>query len=99
MNGKFITNHCTNSNSKTFHGDQWLTMEVEVHGNGKIKHIVNGVVVLEYEKPQLDENDEDAQKLISQGSDIMLSEGYISLQAESHPIEFRKIELLQLKDK
>lgn len=96
MNGKLITNHCTNSNSITYHGDQWVTMEIEVHGNGKIKHIVNGVVVFEYENPQLDEGDEDAQELISQGSDIMLSEGYISLQAESHPIEFRKIELLQL---
>lgn len=98
MNGKLITNHCANSNSKTYHGDQWVTVEVEVHGNGKIKHIVNGEVVLQYEKPQLDENDEDAQKLISKGVNLMLSEGYISLQAESHPIEFRKVELLQLKD-
>lgn len=97
MNDSLITKHCISSNSITYHGDQWVTMEVEVHGNGKIKHIVNGVVVLEYEKPQLDANDEDAQILINQGSDIMLSEGYISLQAESHPIEFRKIELLELK--
>ncbi|MCK5456124.1 MAG: DUF1080 domain-containing protein [Melioribacteraceae bacterium] len=99
MDGKLITNHCTNSNSKTYHGDQWVVMEVEVHGNSKIIHRVNGEVVMEYEKPQLDENDADAQKLISSGSKIMLSEGYISLQAESHSIEFRKIELLQLEVK
>ena len=99
MDGKLITNHCTNSNSKTYHGDQWVTMEVEVHGNSKTIHCVNGEVVFEYEKPQLDENDADAQKLISQGNSLMLSEGYISLQAESHPIEFRKIELLQLEVK
>ena len=98
MNGKLITNHCTSSNSITYHGDQWVTIEVEVHGNDKIKHTVNGVVVLEYEKPQLDEKDADAQKLIGQGNSIMLSEGYISLQAESHPTEFRKIELLQLEE-
>jgi len=99
MDGNLLTDHCINSNSKTYHGDQWVTMEVEVHGNSKIKHIINGEVVLEYEKPQLDENDADAQKLIKQGKDIMLNEGYISLQAESHPIEFRKVEILQLKEK
>jgi hypothetical protein len=72
-------------------------MEVEVHGNSIIKHIVNGQVVLEYERPQLDENDGDAQKLIKD-SDKMLNEGYISLQAESHPVEFRKIEIRPLEE-
>ena len=96
MNGELITRHCTNSRSKTFHGDQWVTMEVEVHGDSTIKHIVNGEVVLEYEKPQLDENDPDAQKLVING-EKMVCEGYIALQAESHPIEFRKVEILILK--
>ncbi|MFC1724790.1 DUF1080 domain-containing protein [candidate division KSB1 bacterium] len=98
IDGKLVTKHCINSSSKTYHGDQWVTMEAEVHGNSKIFHRVNGEVVFEYEKPQLDEKDADAQKLIGQGQNIMLSEGYISLQAESHPIEFRKIELLELEE-
>jgi len=85
MDGKLVTRHCNSSSSKTYHGDQWVTMEVEVHGNATIRHIVNGEVVLEYEKPQLDNNE-------------MLSEGYISLQAESHPVEFRKVELLPLEE-
>jgi len=96
MEGHLITDHCTNSNSKTYHGDQWITMEIEVTGNGPIKHWVNGELVMEYDKPQLDENDEDAQKLIANGQNIMLSEGYISLQAESHPMEYRKVEILEL---
>ncbi|MCB0748498.1 MAG: DUF1080 domain-containing protein [Ignavibacteriae bacterium] len=96
IGGELITDHCTSSSSKTFHGDQWVTMEVEVHGNGKIKHIVNGEVVFEYEKPQLDPNDPDAKILIANGANLMLSEGYIALQAESHPTEFRKIEILEL---
>jgi len=95
MNGELVTRHCIPSRSKTYHGDQWVTMEVEVHGNSIIKHIVNGKVVLEYEKPQLDENDPDAQKLFVNG-EKMLHEGYISLQAESHPVEFRKVEILPL---
>ena len=97
MNDQLITQHCVNSRSQTYHGDQWVTMEVEVHGNGTIKHIVNGESVLEYQEPQLDEGDADAKKLIRNG-DRMLREGYISLQAESHPCEFRKVEILPLEE-
>lgn len=97
MEGNLVTEHCTNSHSKTFHGDQWVTMELEVHGNSTIKHIVNGEVVLEYEKPQLDENDTVARKLINR-DDKTLNEGYIALQAESHPVEFRNVEILLLQE-
>jgi hypothetical protein len=97
MGGELITQHCTSSHSKTYHGDQWVTIEVEVHGNGIIKHIIDGETVLEYEKPQLDEGDADARKLIRDG-DRMLSEGYIALQSESHPVEFRKVEMLPLDE-
>lgn len=98
MNGKLITNHCTNSNSKTFHGDQWVTMEVEVYADSLIKHFVNGELVLQYEKPQLDPSDKDAQKLLAQNTNnLKLGKGYIALQAESHPTEFRKIEILELE--
>ena len=97
MGGKLITEHCTDSKSKTYHGDQWVTVEVEAHGNGVIKHIVNGETVLEYEKPQLDDRDADARRLIKDG-DKMLHGGTISLQSESHPIEFRKVEILPLEE-
>lgn len=97
MGGKLITQHCTNSTSKTYHGDQWVAVEVEVHGNGKIVHKVDGQTVLEYEKPQFDDRDADAKRLIKNG-EKMISEGTISLQSESHPIEFRKVEILPLKE-
>jgi 3-keto-disaccharide hydrolase len=96
MDGKLETTHCINSSSETYHGDQWVTAEVEVHGSELVKHIVNGEMVLGYTLPQLDEKDADAKKLIQNGQKL-LSEGYISLQAESHPVEFRKVELLPLK--
>jgi hypothetical protein len=97
MGGKLITQHCTNSKSKTFNGDQWVTAEIEVHGAGKVRHIVNGETVIEYEKPQLDPKDKDAAKLIKDGK-LLLEEGYISLQSESHPVEFRKVEIRVLKE-
>ncbi len=95
--GRLVTQHCTNSSSSTFHDDAWVTVEVEVRGNEVIRHFVNGVQVLEYNKPQLDSSDGDAQKLIETGAEMMLERGTISLQAESHPLEFRKVELLLIK--
>ena len=97
MDGKLVTRHCNDSTSKTYHGDEWVSLEIEVHGNGKIKHIMEGQTVFEYEQPQLDENDSDARGLIVDGNK-MLHQGTISLQSESHPIEFRKVEILVLKE-
>jgi hypothetical protein len=97
MNGELITRHCTSSTSKTFHGEQWVTAEVEAHGNGRIIHRINGETVLEYEQPQFDPNDADAQTLIKDGI-VQLHGGYISLQAESHPVEFRKVEIRRLAE-
>lgn len=95
MDGTLITQHCTDSKSKTYDGDQWVTVEIEVHGGRLIRHIVEGQTVLSYSQPQLDESDPHARKLAQEGPKL-LSSGYISLQAESHPIEFRKVELLKL---
>ncbi len=93
MDGKLFTPHCTNSKSKTYHGEQWVTAEVEVHGDGEIKHIMEGEVVLSYTKPQLDENDPHAKQLAQAQGGVMLKGGYIALQSESHPIDFRKVEI------
>jgi hypothetical protein len=96
IDGKLITQHCTSSQSKTYHGDVWVTAEIEVRGHEKIRHFVEGGLVLEYERPVLDTADEDAKRLLETGAKEEVSEGYISLQAESHPVEFRKVELLVL---
>jgi hypothetical protein len=96
MNGKLFTQHCLNSGSKTYDGDQWVRVEAMVLGDAQIKHIVEGQTVLSYEKPQIGGeviNNYDP-KVKKDGT--LLSEGYIALQAESHPIEFRKVELLSL---
>ena len=97
MDGKLILPHVINSSSETYHGDQWVTVEVEARGN-TIRHIVGGKTVLQYSDPQLDERDGDAKRLLAAGQDKMLRGGSISIQAESHPVEFRKIELLELPD-
>ncbi len=97
MNGELITRHCTNSTSPTYHGDQWVAVEVEVRGNEVIRHVIDGETVIEYTKPQLDEREEHARFLADRAGTLMLSGGTISLQSESHPVEFRKVELKRLR--
>jgi hypothetical protein len=92
VDGKLTLPHCLPSTSKTFHGDQWVTVEVLVRGGALIEHRVNGVSVLRYGRPQLDERDAQARRLGKGGT--LLDRGYIYLQAESHPVEFRKVEIL-----
>lgn len=96
IGGQLIRQHCTNSTSGTYHGDQWVTVEIEVRGNQVIRHVVDGRTVLEYNQPQLDDQDPDAKKLLAKGAERMIGGGYISLQSESHPVEFRKVELKRL---
>ena len=92
-----FTPHCLNSTSKTYHGDQWVTAEFLVLGDSVIKHIINGDTVLTYTKPKIGGGDvanfdpkvkEDGKRLTG---------GYISLQSESHPIEFRTVKLFDLE--
>ena len=84
MDSKLLKQHCINSKSKTYHGEQWVTAEVEVLGGESVRHIIDGDVVLEYTLPQLDDG-------------TILEGGTISLQSESHPCEFRKVELMVLE--
>lgn len=96
MADKLETKHCIESTSKTFHGDQWVTVEIEVHGNDVIKHFINGVEVITYSKAQYG-GDGHADELAKVAGTKMISEGYICLQSESHPVEFRKVEIQILK--
>jgi hypothetical protein len=98
MDGKLVTRHCNGSTSKTYHGDQWVTVEVEVRGNKLIKHTIDGKTVLSYSEPQLDDGDSYAKKLLQAGAKKLIDSGTISLQSESHPVEFRKVELRKLSE-
>ena len=96
MNDELVTQHCNNSTSKTYHGDVWVTADFVVLGDSVIHHIIEGDTVITYHKPQVGGAHETY--TVPEGTPI--KEGYICLQAESHPVEFRKVELLDLsKDK
>ena len=96
MNSELFKKHCTSSSSPSFRGDQWVTVEIEVRGNDVIRHKVDGKTVLEYTKPQYDERDPEAKPFIVDGN-LMIGGGTISLQSESHPTQFRRIELKKIQ--
>jgi len=92
-----ITRHCTNSTSKTYDGDQWVRVEALVLGDSIIKHIANGDTVMVYRKPEMGGGSANNTKpgVLVPGKPI--TEGSISLQAETAEIDFRKVEILNLK--
>ncbi len=85
------TNHCINSTSPTFATEDWVQMDMIVYGDSLIHHVVEGDTVLTYTKMQIGDNGNAPNEGAPVGS------GYISLQAESHPVHFRKVELKELK--
>jgi len=84
FNGKFTDAHIINSSSDTFHGEQWVTAELVVHGSEKSEHFINGKKVLEYTGLEWDDHTPNGK-------------GFIALQAESHPIDFRVVRILNLE--
>jgi len=97
MNGKLHTPHCTNSTSKTYDGDQWVRVEVIVHGDEQIRHVIDGQTVLEYSKPQIGGDGAEPSDPKVKIDGTILTGGFISLQAETAPADFRKVELLNLE--
>lgn len=95
--GKLFTPHCVTSVSRTYDGDQWVRVEMEVLGSSVIRHKIDGKTVLAYELPQVGGGSSSPRGPGAPPDGTILSEGYISLQSESHPIEFRKVELLDLE--
>ena len=96
-NGKLHTQHCTNSTSQTYDGDQWVRVEVLVHGDELMRHIINGQTVLEYTKPQIGDGGVSPVDPAVKVDGRPLTSGYIALQAETAEIDFRKVELVNLE--
>ena len=96
IDGALVRAHCINSTSATFDGDQWVRVEAMVLGDSLVKHIVNGDTVMTYSKPQMGGGNANntVPGVLEEGK--LLRSGYITLQAETAPIDVRKVELLNL---
>jgi len=97
IDGALVTRHCINSTSKTYDGDQWVRVEVLIHGDELVRHMVDGATVLEYSKPQIGGGNVSPVDPAVKVDGTPLTGGFIALQAETAPIDFRKVELLNLE--
>ena len=102
LNGTKQPAHCSNSSGPTIPNGTWVDLELEVTPKGEITEKINGDVVHRYSEVALDPADPmasaDAKRLIAaRGGELPVTEGYIALQSEGHPIAFKDIEVLELK--
>jgi len=95
-NGKLDTRHCIDSRSKTYEGDQWIRAELIVLGDSLVTHIINGDTVLQYSQPQIGGTVVNRFDSLQKADGKLLNQGFIALQSEGQPIDFRKVELLNL---
>ncbi|RPD38249.1 3-keto-disaccharide hydrolase [Chitinophaga barathri] len=95
--GKLDTRHCINSTSKTYEGEQWVKAELIVLGDSLITHIINGDTVLQYSKPQIGGPVVNRYDPAQKTDGKLLSSGFIALQSEGQPIDFRNIRIMNLE--
>ena len=96
MHGEMVKSHCTNSTSKIYADNDWVKVEVEVLGSERVRHLIDGVTVLEYEKPTIGGGVANGYDPAIKKDGTILEDGYMALQAESQPVEFRNVRLLNL---
>lgn len=91
-----FTPHCITSKSQTYHGDQWVQANFIVMGDEEVHHLVGTDTVFSYFKPQIGGGSVNPVDPAVKIDGKLLKEGYISLQSESHPIDFRRVALVDL---
>jgi len=95
-NGQLLETHCINSTSQTYDGDRWVKAELIVLGDSLVTHIIEGDTVLQYSKPQIGGSIVHNYLPSEKVDGKILKEGFIALQSEGQPVEFRNIYLKDL---
>jgi hypothetical protein len=95
--GRIDPRHCIESTSKTYPLDQWVRCEIVVLGDSLVTHIVDGDTVLQYSKPQIGGGVANNFDPAIKQDGKLLTKGFIALQSEGQPVDFRKIEILDLE--
>jgi hypothetical protein len=95
-NGVLDERHCISSTSKTYHGEQWVKAELIVLSDSLITHIINGDTVMRYSKPQIGGGVVQRHNPKMKPDGKLLKSGFIALQSEGHPIDFRNVMIKDL---
>lgn len=93
IEGTLTKQHCVDSQTAARTAHEWAVFELEVRGGDLISLSIDGEEALRLTDPVFDMTDPDVQRLGLSGP---VTQGYIALQAESHAVTFKDIELLRL---
>jgi hypothetical protein len=96
INGEPYKGHCHSSTSKTYHGEQWVTLEMIVYSDSIVHHVMDGDTIMTYTKLTIGGGNVNPNPSLPDGAP--LAQGRIAIQSESHPVEFRKIELIKIEN-
>lgn len=100
IGGEPETAHCRNSAVPAQPDGQWVRFEIEVHGDRLVRQWIDGRLALEYADLKLAPTEYDGFKIpagdLAKQGEAKLARGYISLQGEGSPVEFRRVEILEL---
>jgi hypothetical protein len=95
--GEVYPGHCLNSTSKTYNKDEWVKAELIVWGDSSVTHIINGDTVLRYSKPTMGGGIVNGYDSLLWKPGTPLKSGYIALQSEGQPIDFRNVKIRELR--
>lgn len=90
------TSHCIRAAAPTIDGDAWVRTDVLVLGGERVVHYVDGLPVIEYGQATYGGGNVDGHDPATKPDGAPLERGYIALQSEGHPIEFRRVEIKNL---
>jgi hypothetical protein len=96
INGVQARAHCVNSRSKAYPLNEWVRVEAIVKAD-TITHIVNGDTVLTYTKTRVGGGNVNGHDPAVKVNGTPLTGGWIALQSEGHPLDFRKVEIRKLR--
>ncbi len=94
--GAFTETHCINAAAPTFHGEEWVHVEVLVEEDRLVEHFVNRQSVMRYGGLTTGGGVVSGHRPELKPEGAPLRKGYIALQSEGHPIQFRNIAILDL---
>ena len=97
MNGALVEDHCISSTAPTYHTEEWVTVDLLVLGDSLIAHIVGGDTVLAYSRPVIGGGVVSGFDEAAKQDGQPLTRGYVALQSESHPIQFRRVLLKRIE--
>ena len=96
FDGVQAADHCVPAEAPTIDDDRWVSAELLVLGSERAVHYIDGEAVIEYGGLAYGGGVVHGHDPAMKPDGDALPGGYLALQSESHPIQFRNIEILNL---